>query len=102
MISLVNDVLNDIIVGLAHGYGHLLLGRDCLIYHQMHARTAGFRPSEPISTIKSVYSEIIELGDEANIWQGEPTPRWWATWNDDTWGLARHVLQEEELESSCV
>ena len=54
-------------LGLAHGYGHLLLGNGCLIYHQMHARSTGFRPSVPINRLKLVAEAFIELGDLANI-----------------------------------
>jgi hypothetical protein len=54
-------------LALAHGYGHLLLARGCLVYHQMHARTSGFRPSAPIALIKEVAAQFIELGDLANI-----------------------------------
>ena len=54
-------------LALANGYGHLLLGNGCLIYHQMHARTCGFRPSAPIDLFKEVAENFIVLGDLANI-----------------------------------
>ena len=54
-------------LALAHGYSHLLLGNGCLIYHQMHARTSGFRPSVQIAHLKIVAQHFIKLGDLANI-----------------------------------
>jgi hypothetical protein len=91
---------------VAHGYGQLVLGGGCTVFHQWHPRSFNTMISILEDGYPLVAQDLLDAGEYANHKADDidepPDTRPFHLWNDALWGCAQAAVQQVVLAGSCV
>ena len=91
---------------VAHGYGQLVLGGACTVFHQRHARSFNTISSLLDDIYPLVAQSLLDAGSHANHRADHadqpPGSRPLHQWNDALWGCADVAVPQVVLVGSCA
>ena len=91
---------------VAHGYGQLVLGGACTVFHQWHPRSFNTMNSMLDNAYPLVAQDLLDAGEYANHRADDvddpPDTRLLHQWNDALWGRAEASVPQVVLVGSCA
>jgi hypothetical protein len=91
---------------VAHGYGQLVLGGACAVFHQWHSRSFNTISSLLDDVYPLVAQDLLDAGNHANHRADNvdqpPDARPMHKWNDALWGCADVAVPQVVLVGSCA
>jgi hypothetical protein len=91
---------------VAHGYGQLVLGGACTVFHQWHPRSFNTMGSMLDGGYPLVAQDLLDAGEYANHRVDDvdqpPDTRLLHQWNDALWGRAEAAVPQVVLVGSCA